>query len=165
MKTRSSYPCHVQLAFLVHLMVNIFPRSYSDIWGFPGGSTVKNLPLMQELEFWVGKIPWRRKWPPTPVFLPGKSHGQRSLVGYSLWGLKKNQTQQLNSSNRHVHHLLLGISLDGCVVIHTGPSSVKWHSSCFRVFPTTNESLVNILTHITVRITQATVSEVEFQKC
>ena len=32
---------------------------------------------------WVGKIPWRRKWQPSPVFLPGKSHGQRSLVGYS----------------------------------------------------------------------------------
>ena len=32
---------------------------------------------------WVRKIPWRRKWQPTPVFLPGKSHGQRSLVGYS----------------------------------------------------------------------------------
>ena len=32
---------------------------------------------------WVGKIPWRRKWPPTPVFLPGKFHGQRSLAGYS----------------------------------------------------------------------------------
>ena len=31
---------------------------------------------------WVGKIPWRRKWHPTPVFLPGKSHGQRSLVDY-----------------------------------------------------------------------------------
>ena len=33
--------------------------------------------------------PRRRKWQPTPVFLPGKSHGQRSLVGYSLWGLKE----------------------------------------------------------------------------
>jgi len=32
---------------------------------------------------WVRKIPWRRKWQPTPVFLPGKSHGQRSLAGYS----------------------------------------------------------------------------------
>ena len=37
---------------------------------------------------WVRKIPWRRKWQPTPVFLPGKSHGQRSLVGYSPWGQK-----------------------------------------------------------------------------
>ena len=34
----------------------------------------------------VGKIPWRREWQPTPVFLPGKSHGQRILVGYSPWG-------------------------------------------------------------------------------
>ena len=35
---------------------------------------------------WVGKIPWRRPWQPTPVFLPGESHGQRSLVGYSPRG-------------------------------------------------------------------------------
>ena len=35
---------------------------------------------------WVGKIPWRRKWQPTPAFLPGKFHGQRSLAGYSPWG-------------------------------------------------------------------------------
>ena len=33
---------------------------------------------------WIGKIPWRRKWQPTPAFLPGKSHGQRSLAGYRL---------------------------------------------------------------------------------
>ena len=37
---------------------------------------------------WVGKIPWSRKWQPTPIFMPGKSHGQRSLEGYSPWGLK-----------------------------------------------------------------------------
>ena len=36
---------------------------------------------------WVGKIPWRREWQPTPVFLPGESHGWRSLAGYSPWGL------------------------------------------------------------------------------
>ena len=38
---------------------------------------------------WVSKIPWRREGLPTPVFLPGKSHGQRSLVGSSPWGLKE----------------------------------------------------------------------------
>ena len=38
---------------------------------------------------WVGKVPWRRKWQPTLVFLPGKSHEQRSLVGYSPWGCKR----------------------------------------------------------------------------
>ena len=37
---------------------------------------------------WVGKIPWRRRWQPTPVFLPVKSHGQGSLAGYSPWGSK-----------------------------------------------------------------------------
>ena len=40
------------------------------------------------VQSWVGKIPWRRKWQPTPVFLPGESHGLRSLVGYSPWGCK-----------------------------------------------------------------------------
>ena len=42
-----------------------------------------------EFDPWVRKTPWRRKWQLTPVFLPGKSHGQRSLVGYSPWGLKE----------------------------------------------------------------------------
>ena len=47
-------------------------------------------------DLWVGKIPWRRKWQSIPVFLPGKSHGQRSLVGYSLWGRKElDTTEQL----------------------------------------------------------------------
>ena len=41
------------------------------------------------LDPWVGKLPWRRKWQPTPVFLPGKSDGQRSLVGCSSWGHKR----------------------------------------------------------------------------
>ena len=38
---------------------------------------------------WVGKIPCRRAWQPTPVFLPGESHEQRILVGYSPWGCKE----------------------------------------------------------------------------
>ena len=43
---------------------------------------------------WVGKIPWRRRWQPTPVLLPRKSHGQRNLVGYSPWGLKESDTTE-----------------------------------------------------------------------
>ena len=43
----------------------------------------------QRFHPWVGKIPWRRKQQPTPVFLPGKSHGQRTLVGYSPWGRRE----------------------------------------------------------------------------
>ena len=56
--------------------------------------TVKKLPAMQGCDPWVGKIPWRRKWQPTPVFLPGKSHGQRSLAGYSPWTLKESDTTE-----------------------------------------------------------------------
>ena len=55
--------------------------------GFPRGSVVKNKIFLQcrryEFNPWVGKTLWRRKWQPAPVFLPGKSHGQRTLVAYS----------------------------------------------------------------------------------
>ena len=52
--------------------------------------TVKRLPTMRETGFnpWVGEILWRRKWQPAPVLLPGKSHGWRSLAGYSPWVTK-----------------------------------------------------------------------------
>jgi len=58
---------------------------------------VKNLPASagdsrDEGYSWVGNIPWSRKWQPTPVFLPGKIHEQKSLVGYSPWGCKSSQT-------------------------------------------------------------------------
>ena len=42
-----------------------------------------------EFDPWVGKIPWRKKWQPTPVFVPGESRSQRSLVGYSPWDCKE----------------------------------------------------------------------------
>ena len=47
-----------------------------------------------ELNPWVGKIPWRKKWQPTPVFFPGKSNGQRSLVGCSPWGHEESDTAE-----------------------------------------------------------------------
>ena len=56
---------------------------------------------------WVWKIPWRRKWQPTPVFLPGKSCGQRSLVGYSPWGHK-----ELDMTERT---LLITLKVEGSV--------------------------------------------------
>jgi len=57
---------------------------------------LKCLPARWETRFnpWVRKIPWREKWQPTPVFLPGESHGQRSLVGYSPWGRKESDTTE-----------------------------------------------------------------------
>ena len=58
-----------------------------------------------ELDPWVRKIPWSRKWQPTPVFLPGKSHGQRSLEGCSPWGceewdMTENSTEKMEGKER-----------------------------------------------------------------
>ena len=65
--------------------------------GFPSGSAPKE-PACQgrrhEFYPWIGKIPWRRTWQPTPVFLPGKFHAQMSLVGCSLWGCKELDTAE-----------------------------------------------------------------------
>ena len=68
---------------------------------FPGGSEVKAFACKAgdpRFNPWVGKIPWRRKWQPTPVFLPGESHGRRSLVGYSPRGRKESDTTSLSLS-------------------------------------------------------------------
>ena len=68
--------------------------------GFPGGTRGKE-PACQcrrhkwrGFDPWVRKIPWRRKWQPTPKFLPGESHGQRSLLGCSLGGHKESDTTE-----------------------------------------------------------------------
>ena len=48
---------------------------------------------------WVGKIPWRRKWQLPLIFLPGESHGQRSLAGYSAWGRTELDTTEVTATN------------------------------------------------------------------
>ena len=52
------------------------------------------------LILWVGKIPWRRKRQPTLVFLPGKSHRQRGLVGYSPWGHNESDTTERRGDDK-----------------------------------------------------------------
>ena len=54
------------------------------------------------LDPWVGKTPWRRKWQPTPVFLPAKSHGQRNLEGYSSWSRKESDTTERLPLNKEI---------------------------------------------------------------
>jgi len=65
--------------------------TFIECLGFPHRS-VSSTP--EEFNSSVGKIPWRRKWQPTPVFLPRESHGQKSLVGYSIWNRKELDTTQ-----------------------------------------------------------------------
>ena len=63
----------------------LFKVSYRHPYSLPPNTS---RPRRSGFNPWVGKIPWRRKWQLTPVFLPEKSYGQKSLVGYSLWGLR-----------------------------------------------------------------------------
>ena len=75
----------------------IYKYTSRYILGFPGGSDGVCLQCWRpRFNPWVKKIPWRRRWQPTPVFLPGKFHGWRSLEGYSPWDCKElDTTEQL----------------------------------------------------------------------
>ena len=86
--------------------------------GFPGGSVERICLPMQELqETWspVRKIPWSRAWQHTPIFFPEESHGQRSLVGYSPWGLEKSDvTARTPFKVRYAKYNNLSISSVPC---------------------------------------------------
>ena len=77
------------------------------LWGKPSTCQCRR----PRFDPWVGKIPWRRKRQPTPVFLPGKSHGHRSLAGYSPLGHKVSDTTELlrtltlTHTHTHTHTL------------------------------------------------------------
>ena len=80
--------------------------------GLPWWLSGKESPCQRRrlrLDPWVRKIAWKRKWQPTPVFLPGESHGQRSLAGYSPWGSKElSNLTEFSSDNwaaKHLHTL------------------------------------------------------------
>ena len=71
--------------------------SKNRVMNFPGGSEIKNLPANAGDAGSIpglGRFPWRRKWHPTPGFLPGESHGQKSLEGYSLRGCKESDVNE-----------------------------------------------------------------------
>ena len=75
---------------------------------------------------WVRKIPWRRKWQPTLVFLPGTFHGQRSLVSYSPWDHKESdKTWGLSNSNRDY----VDGARRGCETTPTACSKVRSETS------------------------------------
>ena len=97
-----------------------FVHSIDSGWSFPGAAVVKNSPPLQEMQEvwsspWVGMISWIRKWQPTPVFLPGKRHGQRSLAGYSSQGRKLDKTEQLST------HTSTATYVDPNLPVHPAP--------------------------------------------
>ena len=85
------------LTFNLSQNQGLFKLVSSSHKDFPGASDCKSICLQcgrPGFDLWVGKIPCRRKWQSTPELLPGKSHGQRSLVGYSPWGHKESDTTE-----------------------------------------------------------------------
>ena len=84
---------HGDLASIQLQTVNL--GEITPFWGFPGGTNGKEpacqyrRPKRPGFHHWIGKIPWKTARQPSPVFLPGESHGQRSLAGFSPWGCKE----------------------------------------------------------------------------
>ena len=99
---------NVQLPSWVRIWIM---KVYALARGFPGGASDKELTCQcrrhKKCQFdpWVGMIPWRRVWEPIPVFLPGESHGQRSLAGYCPWDCKKSTRLKRLRTNAHMHLL------------------------------------------------------------
>ena len=91
---------YLKEGFLTRVCVYIWGCPY-EIWGFPSGTSGKE-PACQrrsrkrhhQFDPWIRRTPWRRKWQFSPVFLPGKLHEQRSLVGYSPWSHKELDTTE-----------------------------------------------------------------------
>ena len=86
----------MMLMYENYFFKNILWKLCTDSWASLMAQEVKNLPAMSPgsdrrhgSDPWVMKICWRRKWQPTPVSLPGKSHGQRSMASYSPWDHKE----------------------------------------------------------------------------
>ena len=97
----------ISLCFYVEKYIEIFILT----WDFPSGSVGKesSCPCRRcGLHLWAGKIPWGRRWWPTPVFLLGEFHGQRRLVDYSPWGHTESDTTEQLTHTHTSHRWLSG---------------------------------------------------------
>ena len=104
--------------------------------GLPWGFSLMGRPKFNP---WVGKMPWRRERQPTPIFLPGEFHRQRSLAGYSPQGRKESDTaEQLTRAHTHIYH---------GVLLH---SPVDGYSSCLQFLPITSKATTQDFPGVTV---------------
>ena len=116
-------------------------------WASLIAQMVKHLPAMQEarVQSLGWKIPWRREWQPTPVFLPGESYGQKSLVGYSIWGLKELDTTEHISMHDGRTAMWMCLMLLTCIVpckvllVASWPAGFSGDTQSSVVFPSVEE--------------------------
>ena len=117
-----------------YCIAKIYLKLCIILWGLPRGSVVKNQPANVGdagdggFDPWVGKTPWRRKWQPSPIFLPGKYLGQRSLAGYSLQDMTEQQSTHYIDSNFYC--IAYFINKNSCyftkILLYN-----KWWINCF----------------------------------
>ena len=111
-KTPYTSPAKKRTNILVFILEDLFVSTYVNTYlcmysGLPRWHSGKDSACQRRrrkrLGFspWFEKTPWRRKWQPTPVFVPGKSHGQRSLADYSPWGCKESDTTEHTHTHTH----------------------------------------------------------------
>ena len=116
--------CHPgqQIGYRVCVSCSLVSNSFETPWtvaGLPRQLSSKRICMQRRrcrFDPWVRKIPWRRAWQPTPVFFPGESHGQRSLVGYSPWGCKESDTTEVTEcvhACTHTRTVASGSSVHG----------------------------------------------------
>ena len=98
---------------------------FRDKRGFPGGASDSAGNVSRGFDPWVGKIPWRRAWQPTPVFLPGESHGQRGLAGCSPRGRKESDTRGSNLSHMQEKSRAECQRHDRCESYYRNPEAAK----------------------------------------
>ena len=126
---------------------SLWPHSISLSSAFPGGSDSRESACQCRrpgFDLWAGKIPWRRKWQPTPVFLPGEFNGQRSLVGYSPWGHRESDTTKWQT-------LSLCFSFIKCSFPHDSfPSLILLFLSLFKLCFTTYSLVISSFVILTI---------------
>ena len=125
--------------------------------GFPGGAggkgSARQCRRHRKPGFhpWVGKIPWSRKWHPTPVFLPGKAHGQRSLAGCSPRGGRVRYDQaHMQRPKRHMC-VCMCVYIYICIK-HLHPFIHLWPLACFHILATINTVAMNTAVHVSFQI-------------
>ena len=128
-----TFPTITTLAFIILYKTYWLPRWYS---GKESVCQCKRCLFSP----WAGKIPWRRKWQPAPILLPGKFHGQRSLVGYSPWGHKESDM---------IEHTYQTYCIYMYAFSFIPNFSIKWSSMSFRALTCFSHYLNFLIQHLT----------------
>ena len=121
----SRVPCAIQSVLISYLVY-----TWYHPFGLPCGSDSKESACNEETWFWSldWEEPLKRAWQPTPVFLPGEPHGQRSLAGDSPWDRQESDTTEWLSM--HTHSKFMYINPKRAIIVHHHGDTPKWLLLC-----------------------------------